>query len=91
MSTWQTRTGITFGGLSVLAVVAALASSTGSQRAQSLGLTVVAEAGENESEHQELHELGFDLAQGFLYGRPAIDPTLSADVPLQRSNGVMHA
>ncbi len=59
--------------------------------AQSLGLTVVAEAVENESEHQELHELGFDLAQGFLYGRPAIDPTLSADVPLQRSNGVMHA
>lgn len=59
--------------------------------AQSLGLTVVAEAVENESEHQELHELGFDLAQGFLYGRPAIDPTLSADVPLQRSNSVMHA
>lgn len=54
--------------------------------AHSLGLTVVAEAVEEESEHQELQELGFDLAQGFLYGRPVVDPTFSADMLLQRSS-----
>ena len=58
--------------------------------AHSLGLTVVAEAVEAESEHQELHELGFDMAQGFLYGRPGLDPTFPGDMPLQHSNDVVH-
>jgi diguanylate cyclase (GGDEF)-like protein len=58
--------------------------------AHSLGLTVVAEAVEAESEHQELHELGFDMAQGFLYGRPGVDPTFPGDMPLQHSNDVVH-
>lgn len=40
MSDWRTSVGrITFGGLSVAAVVAALVSMTGGQRAQTLGLT----------------------------------------------------
>jgi len=40
-----------------------------------LGLTVVAEAVELEDEHDHLLALGFDVGQGYLYGRPGVDPT----------------
>lgn len=37
---------------------------------QSLGMTVVAEGVETEAEHAILRDLGCDLGQGWLYGRP---------------------
>jgi EAL domain-containing protein (putative c-di-GMP-specific phosphodiesterase class I) len=40
-----------------------------------LGLTVVAEAVELEDEHDHLLALGFDVGQGYLSGRPGVDPT----------------
>jgi len=38
--------------------------------AHQLGVTVVAEGVESEATRSELHSLGCDLAQGFLFGRP---------------------
>ena len=37
-----------------------------------LGITPMAEYVETESEHKVLKQLGFELAQGFYYGRPAL-------------------
>ena len=57
------------------AVVAAVVSL-----ARELGLTVIAEGVEEERQHNELHDLGTQLAQGFLYS-PARHP---ADLELDR-------
>jgi len=43
---------------------------------RALGLDVVAEGVEDEETLLLLQELGCDLAQGFLFGRPAPDPSL---------------
>lgn len=36
-----------------------------------LGITTIAECVENDAESEACRQLGFDLAQGFLYGKPA--------------------
>lgn len=38
--------------------------------AQDLGITTLAEGIESEGEHEACVEVGFDMAQGYLYGRP---------------------
>jgi EAL domain-containing protein (putative c-di-GMP-specific phosphodiesterase class I) len=41
------------------------------QMVRNLGIAALAEGVETESEHGACREIGFDLGQGFLYGRPA--------------------
>jgi EAL domain-containing protein (putative c-di-GMP-specific phosphodiesterase class I) len=36
-----------------------------------LGITTIAECVEHDAESEACRQLGFDLAQGFLYGKPA--------------------
>ena len=58
--------------------------STFVQAAQSLGIDTIAEGIECPEESETCQELGFNLAQGFLYGRPAnID-----DIRNDRADGV---
>ena len=59
--------------------------------AHELGCYVIAEGVENENAARILRELGCDLAQGFLFGRPAPDAEISRDlddyVALARKRG----
>jgi EAL domain-containing protein (putative c-di-GMP-specific phosphodiesterase class I) len=49
----------------------------------SLGICAVAEGVESEAEHEVCRELGFQLAQGYLYGRPsALPPSLDRGLPV---------
>ena len=44
-----------------------------------LGITSVAEGVETEAEHRACHDVGFDLAQGFFYGKPAVAAAFAAE------------
>ena len=51
-----------------------------------LGITVLAEGVESEEDHEILQEMGFDLGQGFYYGRPGkiseYDSTIESSLPV---------
>ncbi len=48
------------------------------QVSNGLGLTAVAEGVETEEQAAELHRLGYQLAQGYLFGRPVASPDFAA-------------
>jgi EAL domain-containing protein (putative c-di-GMP-specific phosphodiesterase class I) len=47
------------------------------EMARSLGIRVLAEGIETAGEHEACQQLGFELAQGFFYGKPARLPEAS--------------
>lgn len=53
----------------------------------SLGVTITAEGIEKESQLQRLHDLGCDVGQGYLLGRPAPIEELATDSPPQPASG----
>ena len=50
------------------------------QMVRNLGITSLAEGVETEAEDDACRQMGFELGQGYLYGRPAPPRTLSASL-----------
>lgn len=57
--------------------------------AKGLNMTIVAEGVETEKEHNMLLELGCDMAQGFLYGRPMPEPDLVLWLEETKKSGIL--
>ena len=47
------------------------------QMVHDLGIAALAEGIEKEEEHEACLEIGFELAQGYLYGKPALPKSFS--------------